>query len=191
MAFDHDKISEFIISILGFCRSVTVYLFVLFRHISRVIILRCGGLVADAAIFLFLRDFRLDHLTEDVVLILACYIFLGSPWSVFPCHLSPLVIIGLDGLGLPFRLAFFPALCLVLADVSIVIIGGKGLRLIGRKPLPVLVFSGNCVFFGGSAKVITFISCYSFDSISPTDGSACLGQGISFRICYGFCDVFA
>ena len=174
VAFDHDKVTTFIISILGFCRPVTVNLFVLFRHISRIIILCRGFLVTSASIFLFLWDLRLNHPSKNVVLILGCHILLGSSRGVLLCHLPLLVIVCLDSLGLPFRLSLFPALCLRLADVSVIIISGEGLCLIGRKPLPVLLFSGYRVFFSGSAKIITFIGRHYFYHTFATDIDACL-----------------
>ena len=175
VAFDHDKVTTLIISILGFCRPVTVDLFVLFRHISRIIILCRGFLVTGASIFLFLWDLRLNHPSKNVVLILGCHILLGSSRGVLLCHLLLLVIVCLDSLRLPFRLTLFPAFFLGLADISVIIIGGEGLRLIGRKPLPILLFSGNCIFFDGSAKVITLVGGYGFYPVLSTDGSTCLG----------------
>ena len=124
-------------------------------------------------------------------MILGGNILFCPSWSVFLCDLSLLIIIRFNRLGFPIRLPFFPALCLRLAYVAVLIIGGESLGFIGRKPPAILIVLGDGILFCGSAKVIRFISRGGFGPVLPPDGSGFLRQGIPLRIGYILCNCLA
>ena len=187
-AFDHNEIPPVVISILRFRRPVTVSLFAFFCHVSGGIVF-CGGfLVPDAAVFFFLRDLGLDHPPEDVILIVCGSIFLDAPGCVFFYHLPLLIIVGLYGLCQPLCFPFLSAFCLGLADAAVFVVGGQDLGLISGKPCPVLLFSGDGLFFYGPAEIVALVSGRRLFPVFSPDSGGCLGQGIPSGIGYGFCD---